>query len=225
MKNNRKIVLGWIGLSEGGEVDDPDDPGGHTNHGVTQVVLDDWRKANGLGPQSVSHLTKAEADIVFLDNYFRPVWFDRLPSGLDYSMVDYGIHSGASKAIRSLQKIVGTDVDGVLGVKSMAKINERDPVDLVIALCEERFAFMQRLKNWKKYKNGWTTRVMGAEEGAQDGDIGVIDRGVHMAQKRSEIPAPKPSVGKAVASGGIGEMIAAFLAAIFGNQRNQWGNA
>lgn len=225
MEQNQEIVLGWLGLSEGGEVNHPDDPGGHTNHGVTQVALDDWRKANGLGPQSVSHLTKDEADTIFIDNYFRPVWFDRLPSGLDYAMADYSVNSGASRPIKSLQKIVGAKADGVLGVNTMAKINARDPVDLVIALCEERFAFMQRLKNWKTFKNGWTSRVMGAEIGVQGKDIGVIDRGVRMAQNRSEIPAPKPSAGKAVASGGIGEMIGAILAAIFGNQKNQWGNA
>lgn len=198
MKDNQKIVLGWLGLSEGGEVNHPDDPGGHTNHGVTQKTLDAWRKSNGLGPQSVSHLTKDEADTIFIDNYFRPVWFDRLPSGLDYAMIDYAINSGPARAIKAIQKIVGTKADGVLGVNTMAKINARKAGELVVALCEERFAFMKRLKNWKTFKGGWTTRVMGAEEGAQVDDIGVIDRGVRMAQNRSEIPAPKPSAGKAL---------------------------
>ena len=114
MKQNQKIVLGWLGLSEGGEVNHPDDPGGHTNHGVTQVTLNAWRKVNGLGKQSVSHLTKAEADTIFIDNYFRPVWFDRLPSGLDYAMADYSVNSGASRPIKALQKIVGAKADGVL---------------------------------------------------------------------------------------------------------------
>ena len=47
MSDNQNIVLKWLGLSEGGEVNHPNDPGGHTNHGVTQKTLDAWRKAHG----------------------------------------------------------------------------------------------------------------------------------------------------------------------------------
>lgn len=217
MKQNQQIVLEWLGLSEGGEVNHPNDPGGHTNHGVTQKTFNAWRKSNGLVPQSVSLLTKGDADKIFVDNYFRPIWFDKLPSGLDYAMVDYAINSGPSKAIKALQKIVGTKVDGVLGVNTMAKINECDPRDLVIVLCEERFAFMKRLKVWPTFKNGWTTRVMGAEIGAQAGDIGVIDRGVRMASGRTSVPAPVSAArGKAVPQGGLLELILSIIAKLSG---------
>jgi len=202
-----------MGLSEGGDVNHPSDPGGATNHGITQVTLNNWRKANGLGNISVKQISKADANTIFLDNYFRPVWFDRLPAGLDYAMVDYAINSGPARPIKSLQKIVGTKVDGVLGVNTMSKINQYDKVDLIIALCNERFAFMKRLKHWQTFKGGWAARVMGKKEGVQADDIGVIDRAVRLVQARTNIPAPKPVEGKAVPQGGLLEIILSILKA------------
>lgn len=216
MIENQEQVLKWLGLSEGGEVNDPRDPGGHTNHGVTQGALNDYREGLGLGFMSVSHLTKSDADEIFVANYFRPIWFDQLPSGLDYAMGDFSVNSGASRPIKTLQKIVGVKVDGHLGVNTMAAISRFPAEDLVVKLCNARLAFMKRLSIWPTYKNGWTTRVMGNELGVQSGDIGVIDRGVRMATGRTSIPAPTEAVaGKAVETGGLLAVVLAILRSIF----------
>jgi len=216
MLQNRNTVLGWLGISEGGYVNHPKDPGGATNHGVTQKTLTAWRKSKGLGPLNVKLISKKDADDIFMDNYFRPVWFDQLPSGLDYAMVDYAINSGPSRAIRALQGIVGAKVDGVLGVHTMASVNNLNPAMLIIELCEQRLNFMRRLKHWPTFKNGWTTRVMGNKMGAQDDDIGVIDRGVRLARDATGIPAPQASKGKAIPQGGLAELIKTIIAALMG---------
>ncbi|MCH8326714.1 MAG: secretion activator protein, partial [Bacteroidetes bacterium] len=93
MKSNTEQVLAWLGLSEGGYVDHPKDPGGATNHGVTQKTLDAWRDASGFGPISVKLISKTDANEIFIENYFRPIWFDKLPSGLDYAMADFAVNS------------------------------------------------------------------------------------------------------------------------------------
>lgn len=216
MKQNQKLVLEWMGASEGGYVNHPRDPGGATNHGVTQATLNAWRKAKGLGKQDVKVLTKKDASSIFVHNYLRPVWFDQLPAGLDYAMADYSVNSGPARAIKALQRIVKTKVDGVLGVNSMAAINQRNAAGLITLLCEERFAFMKRLKHWPTFKGGWTTRVMGKHLGAQTDDIGVIDRGIKLAQAQSNIPVPKPTEGKAIPQGGVGELLKAIIAVILG---------
>ncbi len=213
--------MDWIGLSEGGYVNHKDDPGGPTDRGITQRVYDAWCRANGQRLRSVKGISKYEAEEILATQYFAPVRFDDLPSGLDYAMVDYGINSGAARAITALQKIVGVKADGVLGLITLAAIKARPTDDLIVALCNERWAFVQRLKTFKTFGKGWKARIMGAAIGVQDGDIGVIDRAVRLSRHPKQgvnapsIPAPKPSVGHATGKTGLQAFLAAILA-LFG---------
>ena len=152
--------------------------------------------------RSVRTITKAEAEEIFVENYFVPVGFDLLPSGLDYTMADYSINSGPSRAVKDLQREIGVYADGIFGQKTLAALNdaiEQRPIeDLIVGVNNRRFAFMQSLPHWKHFKNGWTVRVMGNVKGAQSGDIGVIDRSVMLAQEFDNIPAPRrASIAKA----------------------------
>ena len=47
MKQNQAVVLDWIGLSEGGYVNHPKDPGGATDRGITQSTYDAWNRLHG----------------------------------------------------------------------------------------------------------------------------------------------------------------------------------
>lgn len=204
MKRNEGQVLRWTGVSEGGYVNDKEDPGGPTNKGVTQRVYDGWRRMNGMETRDVRFITREEADRIFIDQYFAPVWFDRLPSGLDYAMGDYAINSGPMRAVKDLQRCLvemghALAVDGHMGVITMSAVQQEDPAELVYALCHRRLAFMQSLAIWPRFKNGWTRRVMGEFHGAQEDDTGVIDRGMRMARDMQIIGAPKPASGKASA--------------------------
>lgn len=190
MKENTDIVMGWIGLSEGGYVNHPRDPGGETNRGITKRVWDAWLRSQGKAPRPVRSITKDEAEQILYDQYFKPVMFDRLPSGLDYAMVDYAVNSGPSRAIKELQRILGVSADGVMGNVTLGAVATRDPADLVITLCGRRLSFMKSLSTWSTFGKGWTRRVMGNVDGVQTNDIGVIDRGVRMAHKVDDIPAP-----------------------------------
>lgn len=63
-------ALGFVAKWEGGEVNDPQDPGGHTNLGVTQATYDSYRASKGLPKQSVSNITKEEAERIYRENYW-----------------------------------------------------------------------------------------------------------------------------------------------------------
>ena len=227
MKANTKQVLEWMGVSEGGYVNHPKDPGGATNFGVTQRTLDAWRKSKGLGPMSVKLMKRETADEIFIDNYFRPIWFDQLPSGLDYAMADFAVNSDPRRAITKLQKIVGAKVDGVLGVQTMASVAKWNVAELIIKLCNDRLAYMKVIKNrktgerlWKTFGNGWTKRVMGNKLGAQTNDIGVIDRAVKLAAGRKDIPAPiGANVGKAEGKESWLVALITLIAKLFGGKK------
>lgn len=203
MIGNTGRVMNWLGLSEGGYVNDPDDPGGPTNHGVTERVWHGWLKMNGRAKSDVRNVTKAVANEIFSAQYLAPVWFDRLPDGLDYAVADFAVNSGPVRAVKELQQSLikfgqQLAVDGHMGVSTFAAVMAVPDTGLLVAeLCNRRLAFMKRLPIWWKYKNGWTRRVMGEETGAQDDDIGVIDRGVRMAHGAKIVGAPKGAPGKA----------------------------
>lgn len=197
MRANRGIVQSWIGLSEGRYVNHPDDPGGATDRGITQATYDAWNKLKGNPRRTVRGISKEVAEQIIYEQYMRPVRFDDLPAGLDYAVADFAVNSGPRQAAVELQRLVGVDDDGIIGDKTLAAIMQRDAEKLIAAYCDARLKFMRGLKNWKTFKGGWTTRVMGKNAGVQTSDIGVVDRAVklHRAQREAapaHIPAPVP---------------------------------
>ena len=173
MKNNTQIVLKWLGLSEGDYVNDPEDPGRPTKYGVTERTWHAWQRNNGQERSSVKRITKREADRIFIEQYFKPVWFDRLPPGLDYCLADYSVNSGPARAVKELQRVLnsrgkaGLSVDGIMGNNTLAALNnDTDTVVLVEIICLNRLKFMRSLRHWKRFKNGWTSRVKGVVERA-----------------------------------------------------------
>lgn len=223
MKGNTELVLSWLNLSEGGYVNHPDDPGGATNLGVTQRVYSAWLKSRGQPDRDVRHISQAEADRIFKDQYLAPVRFDDLPDGLDYAMADYSVNSGPVTAAKALQRILGVKADGHIGAVTMAALPTAhlELAHLIEKLCNQRMAFLRGLRHWKTFGKGWTKRIEGAEIGYQIHDTGVRDRAVRMALGRElqgrpvaheRAKAPEDKVSPLAA-------ILAALAAIFGQRR------
>ena len=71
---------------EGGFVNDPSDPGGATNHGVTIGTLRrlgfDLTGDGIVTEADVRQLTRAQAVSIYVDHYFRKPGLDRLPQSL-----------------------------------------------------------------------------------------------------------------------------------------------
>ncbi len=118
---------------EGGFVNDPADPGGATNHGVTIATLRALaRDGNGDGLVNVADvqaLTADDAVDIFLRQYFDRPGLARLPEALQPSVFDMYVNAGAM-AVKLLQRVLkfcgyGVVDDGVLGpVTSAAATTE-----------------------------------------------------------------------------------------------------
>jgi lysozyme family protein len=180
MQENFSLSLKLVLAHEGGFVDHPKDPGGATNFGVTQKVYDAFRKRRGDGGRSVRKITMSEVEAIYRAQYWAAVRGDDLPLGLDYVVFDYGVNSGPKRAVQTLQAALGVKVDGAIGEVTLAAIERADMADLIEDICERRMAFLKRLKTWKTFGRGWSRRVMGQHDGAQDDDTGVIDRALAM---------------------------------------------
>ncbi|KIC44325.1 peptidoglycan-binding protein [Ruegeria sp. ANG-S4] len=108
---------------EGGFVDDPDDPGGATKHGVTIHTLRrlglDLTGDGAVDRADVRALTKRRAVEIFVTHYFDRPRIDLVPGSLQPSLFDMYVNAGA-QAVKTLQRLLcemGFDVsiDGAIG--------------------------------------------------------------------------------------------------------------
>lgn len=149
-----KLVL----KSEGGFVNNPNDPGGMTNLGVTRNTWEAWvgrasseKEMKSLTPELVAPLYKRK--------YWDAIRGDELPDGVDYCVFDMAVNSGVGRAVKFLQEIVGTTVDGAIGPKTLAATRAYDPVKLIEAYNEKRKAFLASLPTYQYFGKGWNHRI------------------------------------------------------------------
>lgn len=166
---------------EGGYVNDPDDPGGATNFGVTihtmrRLGLDLDRDGN-ITPADVRALSRAQAVDIFLEHYFNRPLIAELPQPLQASVFDMYVNAGGN-AVKILQQLLvdmgySVAVDGALGPQSLAAVRaafEAGPEEMVnaygIARRNYYFRIADRRSASRKYartraggKGGWIKRA------------------------------------------------------------------
>ncbi len=111
---------------EGGYVNDPDDPGGATNYGVTQAVYDDFRDENEQAPRPVKLITMDEVRAIYERNYWRlcgaPALIAANREKLATIAFDWAVNAGVERARWYVQAAVGTRPDGLWGEDTLRKI-------------------------------------------------------------------------------------------------------
>lgn len=126
MKTVRQIAEEIV-EREGGFVNDPDDPGGATNFGVTIHTMRalglDLDRDGAVSVADVRALSKEQAVDIFQKHYFEKPLIALLPDVLQASVFDMYVNAGAN-AVKILQRLLrdmGHDVvvDGVLGPKTI----------------------------------------------------------------------------------------------------------
>jgi lysozyme family protein len=149
-----KLVL----KDEGGYVNNPNDPGGRTNLGVTQRAWEMYLN-RGVTEAEMRALTPEDVRGFYNTQYWDKIKGDQLPAGVDYAAFDLAVNSGVYKAAKYLQQIVGVIDDGVIGPKSLEAILAYDPEKLIDALCDMRLNFLKRLTTFDVFGKGWSARV------------------------------------------------------------------
>ena len=144
--------------SEGGYVNNPADPGGMTNLGVTKATWENWvgresdeAEMRGLTPEKVEPLYKKK--------YFDAVRGEELPMGLDYLMFDFAVNAGVGRSIKTLQTAVGVTPDGGFGPATMAAVQAVDPVELIEQFSQAKEDFYRSLAQFPVFGKGWLNRV------------------------------------------------------------------
>lgn len=166
---------------EGGFVNDPADPGGATNHGVTLATLRavgrDMTGDGRIDVADVQALSRDQAVDIFLNHYFARPGLSGLPLALQPSVFDMYVNAG-SMAVKLLQRVLracGHQVrdDGALGPDTLAAAmaeDARGPQALVdrygvarrdfyYGLADVRPASRKYARRRDGGKGGWITRA------------------------------------------------------------------
>ena len=167
MRENWDNCFNMVLQHEGGYVNDPRDPGGRTNLGVTQRAWEAWL-VRTVTESDMRALTPEKVKPFYKAMYWDKIKGDQLPSGVDYVAYDLAVNSGTGRAAKYLQQIAGVTADGVIGPKSLEAIKACDPAQTVQALCDMRLDFLKRLPTFETFGKGWSRRVAEVKDKASD---------------------------------------------------------
>ena len=105
--------------SEGGYVDNPNDPGGATNFGISSRYLK--QKYNrDVSPEEIQNLTREDAVKIYEEDFYKKPNIDKLPTAIQENVFDMAVNSGDSQAIKLLQRDLNVTADGIIGPSTIA---------------------------------------------------------------------------------------------------------
>lgn len=157
-----EISVARVLAVEAGWVNNPADPGGETNLGITWPVL---REALAAEPPivpvgtTIKTLRVVDATAIYRVFFWLKVDADQMPEIVADDALDWAVNSGISTAIRGLQTALGVAPDGNWGpvTKAAALAMRQDAlVDLYVAV---RLEFMAALTTWPTFGRGWARRI------------------------------------------------------------------
>ena len=180
MPTVRKIASEII-QREGGFVDDPDDPGGATKHGVTIHTMRrlglDLDQDGDVDRQDVQQISEALAEEIFLRDYFEKPRIGQLPKQLHATVFDMQVNAG-SQAVKILQRLVSgmghiCTADGVIGPKTIGAVQDAyagaasfltdaygiERRNYYFSLADQRPSARKYCRTRKGGKGGWIRRA------------------------------------------------------------------
>ena len=149
-----------------GLANNPADKGGATLVGVTIGTYKDYCRRKGRCVPSVSALSRL-CYAEWLD-IFKTMFWDRwqadriIGQRVAHMLVDWVWMSG-SYGITIPQKLLGVNADGIVGPKTLAAVNSREPSSLSELLRRERIAYIDRICSScpanRRFRSGWLRRI------------------------------------------------------------------
>lgn len=136
---------------EGGYVNHPEDPGGETKYGISKRAYPDY---------DIKNLTREDAMKIYLKDYWLMVRADKLPEDLRLIVFDCAVNQGVSTARRTLQKVLGVKVDGVIGPITLRAAHDSPSTLIIDRYAMERHHLYTRLSGWQDFGKGWSKRLL-----------------------------------------------------------------
>lgn len=171
-------IIGAIFAVEGGYVNDPKDPGGETNHGITKQVA----QQNGY-TGTMKDLTQEMATSIYYKDYIEKPGFVPMLSVspvVTQKLVDAGVNTGTARPSRWFQTSLNSlnrggkdypqiNVDGKVGTGTIAAYQSLQKVRGRVKACElmiktldaQQTTYYMSLTNLPQYTVGWLDNRIG----------------------------------------------------------------
>lgn len=169
MADDFDACLAFTFKEEGGYSDDPADPGGATNMGITLATYRQWSDNPNLGALQVQDLSERTARAIYRSLYWNPLRADALPAGVDLSVFDMGVNAGIWASARLLQQALGFTgeaVDGCIGPETLSAAAGPDPRTLVDDLAGRQAAYYKSLSDFPTFGTAWLSRTQRRQSAA-----------------------------------------------------------
>ena len=134
--------------SEGGYVNNPNDPGGETKFGISK---------RSYPNVDIAALTLQEAKNIYLRDFWNPLQ-DAHPA-IKFQVFDFAVNSGIQTAVRKLQAAIGVADDGHWGPLSAAKLASMDVNDALMRFAAQRLRFLTKCSVWQTMSAGLANRI------------------------------------------------------------------
>jgi lysozyme family protein len=198
---------------EGGYTNDPVDPGGATNWGITIFDARKYWKPNA-DANDVRNMPKSVASDIYRKHYANPMRYDDLPAGFDYSVLDAAINSGVGRAPQWAAKSLGISAKTINDVVAPANA-AADKVSLIQKYWAVRLSFLHGLKTWSHFGGGWGRRCANGEAAAvrmwlsAGAKLSGADAKARMDQEANKAKTNSKNAGTGAATAGTGTTIGA----------------
>lgn len=141
-----QIVIG----TEGGYVNDPNDPGGETIYGITRRDHADlW---------VLGRPTLEQAKQRYREQYWERAGCHKLPAPWDLLVFDMGVNQGNLPAVRTIQTALRIPADGIVGPQTIGACKRATREDVAMALAHRALRYAQT-RGFAGYGLGWLKRT------------------------------------------------------------------
>lgn len=138
---------------EGRYVNNPKDPGGETNWGISKRSYP-W--------VDIKNLTREGAKEIYRKDFWNRLG-DTAHPAVKFQVFDFAVNSGISTALRKLQSAVGVADDGHWGPVSAAALARLELNDVLLRFNSRRMRFITSLSDtwWDEFGRGVMNRIAG----------------------------------------------------------------
>ena len=147
---------------EGGNDDDPHDPGGRTSRGITQREYDVWRRSHAGLPSDVWKAPQGTIVSIYRDSYWNACAGDIWATGCDLCVYDETVNSGPGRALSGARAVFGTPTAN-WATLAAASTALKDRTGWIKRYQAKRLSFLEGLRTWSYFGTGWGRRVAGIE--------------------------------------------------------------
>jgi lysozyme family protein len=134
---------------EGGDSDDPNDPGGKTRFGIS---------AKSYPDVDIAKLTISGASQIYRTDYWSPNSCDEMPYWAALCVFDSAVNMGRGNAVKFLQQVAGVSLDGKIGPVTLRVIKHMEPEEGIAEFMSYRTQAYAKMRGWDRYGRGWVRR-------------------------------------------------------------------